>query len=118
MGAGTNWFRGALMRATWDSQRLWALVPVAGGDIPGQAVTKLQPSSLLGGRRLVCNIKVHNQTRSREMGSLTAELLDATHCVKTACTISLKASKRYHHCVADSSFANKYITVESGSNDL
>ena len=26
---GTNWFRGALMRATWDSRRLWALVPVA-----------------------------------------------------------------------------------------
>jgi hypothetical protein len=27
---GTNWFRGALMRATWDSRRLWALIPAAG----------------------------------------------------------------------------------------
>ena len=84
---GTNWFRGALMPATWDARRLWALIHVAGGDIPGQAVTKLQPTTaLLVGRRLVCNIKVHNQTRSRAMGSLTAELLDATHCARTACT--------------------------------
>ena len=33
----TNWFRGALMRATWDVDRLWALIPAAGGDIPGQS---------------------------------------------------------------------------------
>jgi|EP01047_Picozoa_sp_COSAG01_P052381 hypothetical protein len=82
---GTNWFRGALMRATWDSRRLWALIPVAGGDIPGQAVTKLQPAGVEG-RRLVVNIRVHAQTRSREMGSLRAELLGARACTHHACT--------------------------------
>ena len=71
---GTNWFRGALMRATWDSRRLWALVPSAGGDVPGQARTAAQDGVM--GKRLVVNIKVHNQTRTKQMGSLSAELLD------------------------------------------
>ena len=71
---GTNWFRGALMRATWDSTRLWALIPSAGGDIPGQAVTV----EITGraGYRLAVNVKVHNQTRTRTMGQLTVEVLD------------------------------------------
>ena len=28
------------MRATWDATRLWALVPAAGGDIPGQVIVR------------------------------------------------------------------------------
>eukprot|EP01043_Picozoa_sp_COSAG02_P083840 COSAG02_NODE_21787_length_775_cov_0.760355_1_plen_183_part_10 len=70
---GTNWFRGALMRATWDSRRLWALIPSAGGDIPGQVRTVAQAGVL--GKRLSVNLKVHNQTRSKTMGTLRAELL-------------------------------------------
>ena len=62
---GTNWFRGALMRATWDSRRLYALVPVAGGDIPGQARTKAQIG--VKGKRLVVNIKVNNQTLTKQV---------------------------------------------------
>lgn len=80
---GTNWFRGALMRATWDSRRLWALIPSAGGDIPGQVRTIKQEGVL--GKRLVVNVQVHNQTRSKAMGSLRAELLQcmgATHGIQ------------------------------------
>lgn len=78
---GTNWFRGALMRATWDSRRLWALVPSAGGDIPGQARTVRQEGVL--GKRLVVNIQVHNQTRTKTMGSCRAELLQCSGSTKT-----------------------------------
>ncbi len=73
---GTNWFRGALMRATWDSRRLYALIPVAGGDIPGQVITVTQDASVAG-KRLIVNVKLHNQTRTKEMGNIAAELLDA-----------------------------------------
>lgn len=72
---GTNFFRGALMRATWDSSRLWALIPAAGGDIPGQAVTG--DIMDVQGKQLIVNLQVHNQTRTKEMGYIAAELLDS-----------------------------------------
>ena len=34
------WFRGAIMRATFNKGRLWGLVPAVGGEMPGIVVTK------------------------------------------------------------------------------
>lgn len=72
---GTNWFRGALMRATWDASRLWALIPAAGGDIPGHAMTERQGHAS-SGKHLVVNVKPNNWTHTRRMGSLAAALID------------------------------------------
>lgn len=71
----TNWFRGALMRATWDSSRLWALIPAAGGDVPGQALTTTHENK--GGFELFVNVKVHNQTRTGADGQVAVEIIDA-----------------------------------------
>ena len=60
-------FNTALCRATWTFDRLYALVPSAGGVTLGEAVTRSR-SSLKG--RLVVN------THVKEGGSLRAELLD------------------------------------------
>lgn len=61
-------FNTALCRATWRLDRLWALVPSAGGATLGQAVTRVLP---LGGRRVAVNVV----TKGR--GSIRAELLDS-----------------------------------------
>ena len=31
---GTTWFRGAMMRATWDATRFWALIPSVSHIVP------------------------------------------------------------------------------------
>ncbi len=59
---------GALCRATWQADRLWALVPVIGGPYVGKATTKRQQ---LAGKE----IRVNVVTRPR--GELRAELLDS-----------------------------------------
>jgi hypothetical protein len=66
------------MRATWDSSRLWALIPSAGGDIAGKAVTPAFDAAAVQGKKLVLNLRVHNQTRSKTNGYILVELLDAT----------------------------------------
>ncbi len=60
-------FNTALQRATWQFDRLWALVPSVGGATLGEAVTREQEPA---GRKLVVNALV------RSGGSLRAELLD------------------------------------------
>ncbi len=60
-------FNTALCRATWQFDRLWALVPSAGGATLGEAVT--HPENLEG-RSLVVNLRV------RKGGEFRAELLD------------------------------------------
>ncbi len=60
-------FNTALCRATWEFDRLYALVPSAGGITAGEAVTK---SAALGGRALVVN------ALAKPGGALRAELLD------------------------------------------
>lgn len=61
-------FNTALCRATWEFDRLYALVPSAGGATLGEAVTR--PRAPLAGR-LVVNLL------TKPGGSLRAELLDA-----------------------------------------
>ncbi len=63
-------FNTALQRASWDFDRLWALVPSAGGVTLGEAVTKQQTP---GGRKLAVNAFV------RKGGSLRVELLDSNN---------------------------------------
>ena len=60
-------FAGALCRATWTFDRLWAMVPSAGGVTTGAAVTHPQACA---GKQLWTNINV------RPRGSFEAELLD------------------------------------------
>lgn len=60
-------FNTALCRATWQFDRLWALVPSAGGPTLGEAVTR--PGNPAG-CRLAVNINV------RKGGDFRAELLD------------------------------------------
>ena len=61
-------FNTALCRATWQVDRLWALVPSAGGVTIGEAVTRPgQPA----GAKLAVNVLV------KSGGALRAELLDA-----------------------------------------
>lgn len=64
---GTLPFYTALCRASWEFDRLYALVAAAGGPLPGEAVTHPQD---LGDRRLAVNVHV------KEGGDLKAELLD------------------------------------------
>jgi len=61
-------FNGALCRAAWRLDRLWALAPAAGGVTLGMAVTTPQPC---GGRELWVN------ALAKPRGSLKAELLGA-----------------------------------------
>ena len=58
---------GALCRATWTADRLWALAPALGGHHFGEATTKAQP---LEGKQLLVNVV------TRPKGELRAELLD------------------------------------------
>lgn len=60
-------FNTALGRASWQFDRLWALVPSAGGATLGEATTRAQTPA---GRQLAVNVLV------RDGGSLQAELLD------------------------------------------
>jgi len=60
-------FYSALCRATWEYDRLWALVPSAGGPFPAVAVTKDQDCA---GKKLWVNTKV------KPHGKFEAELLD------------------------------------------
>ncbi len=60
-------FNTALGRATWQFDRLWALVSSVGGATLGEAVTRTQNPA---GRQLAVNVRV------RDGGSLRAELLD------------------------------------------
>ena len=53
--------------------------PVLPNWCAAPAVTTEQPAAAAG-RQLVVNLRPHNQTRSREMGSLLVEILDATNC--------------------------------------
>ena len=61
-------FYSALCRATWDYDRLWALVPSAGGPFNAAAVTKKQDCA---GKKLWANVKV------KPKGKFEAELLDS-----------------------------------------
>ncbi len=60
-------FNTALCRASWEFDRLWALVPSAGGATIGEAVTR--PGHPTAGR-LTVNVRV------KEGGAMRAELLD------------------------------------------
>ena len=61
-------FNTALCRASWEFDRLYALVPSAGGATLGAAMTK--PGDIVG-RQLVVNV------HAKPGGELRAELLDA-----------------------------------------
>ena len=67
------WFRGALMRATWRTDRLWALIPASGGDVAGTATTTTQED--VAGLALHVNCRVTDQTHTRANGTLRAELI-------------------------------------------
>ena len=58
---------GALCRATWTADRLWALACAHGGYTPGTAVTRKAP---LGGKQLLVN------ATTKPGGTLRIELLD------------------------------------------
>lgn len=60
-------FNTALMRASWDVDRLWALVPSAGGATRGEAITH---------SRNVTNARLYLNAEIRNGGSLRVELLD------------------------------------------
>ena len=60
---------GALCRATWTADRLWALVSAVGGPYIGTATTTQRS---LGGKRLLVNVTTRGE------GGLRAELLDAS----------------------------------------
>lgn len=60
---------GALCRATWKADRLWALVSAIGGPHEGTATTRPRE---LGGKRLLVNVE------TRREGELRAELLDSS----------------------------------------
>src|SRR6185312_7634999 len=60
-------FNSALCRAAWQFDRLWALVPSAGGPTIGEAVTRAEKP---GGGKLMVNVDV------KKGGELRAELLD------------------------------------------
>ncbi len=60
---------GALCRATWEADRLWALVSAIGGPYIGTATTRRRS---LGGTQLLVNVV------TRRGGELRAELLDAS----------------------------------------
>lgn len=60
-------FNTALCRATWEFDRLYALVPSAGGATLGEVVTR---AGDITGRLLAVNVRV------KQGGSLRAELLD------------------------------------------
>lgn len=62
-------FNTALCRATWEFDRLWALVSSAGGPTLGEAVTR---PGKIAGAQLVVNV------RTKSTGELRAELLDAS----------------------------------------
>lgn len=64
---GTLPFNSALCRAAWDADRLYALVPSAGGVTVGSALTKLENT---GNGKLIANVVV------RKGGEFRAELLD------------------------------------------
>lgn len=59
---------GALCRATWTTDRLWALAPAAGGPYVGTATTQ---RGTLDGKRLLVNVV------TRPGGELRVELLNA-----------------------------------------
>ena len=59
---------GALCRASWTADRLWALVPAIGGPYVGRATTRTRD---LGGRAVLVNVV------TRGGGELRAELLGA-----------------------------------------
>ena len=61
---------GALCRATWEADRLWALVTAIGGPYVGTATTTKRP---LGGKELSVNVVTRGE------GELRAELLDASN---------------------------------------
>lgn len=61
-------FYTALMRASWKFDRLWALVPSAGGPTIGEAVTR---PGKFAGTQLTVDVHV------KQGGSFRAELLDA-----------------------------------------
>jgi len=63
---------GALCRATWTADRLWALAPAIGGPYVGAATTKRLP---LAGKRLLVNVVTRGE------GNLRAELLDRNGAV-------------------------------------
>ena len=64
----------------WESHhQLWALIPAAGGDVPGHAVTPPIDGSAIAGKTLVLNLKVHNQTRTKQNGNVVVELLSAVN---------------------------------------
>jgi len=65
---GTLPFYTALCRASWQFDRLYALVSAVGGPMPAEAVTR--PLDLAG-RQLVVNVRV------KDGGELRAELRDA-----------------------------------------
>lgn len=60
-------YYGALCRASWQPDRLWALAPSAGGPLPAVAVTK---QGRYGGQSIAVNVHV------KHGGAMTAELLD------------------------------------------
>ncbi len=65
---GTLPFYGALCRASWAADRLWALAPAAGGALAAEAVTRPDRHA---GQRLALNVRV------KSGGELRAGLLDA-----------------------------------------
>lgn len=65
---GTLPYYGALCRASWEVDRLWALASVVGGPMPVEAVTR---SRELGQREIAVNV------RAKKGGQLRAELLDS-----------------------------------------
>lgn len=67
-------FNTALCRASWEFDRLYALVSSAGGATLGEAITRSESPA---GRQLVVNVRV------KEGGSLRAELLDSAGRVCT-----------------------------------
>jgi len=65
---GTLPYYGALCRASWEADRLWALVSVVGGPMPVEAVTRPRD---IGGHTIQVNV------RGKKGGQLKAELLDS-----------------------------------------
>jgi hypothetical protein len=63
---GCTWFHSGFCRASWKAGRLWAAVPLAGGELPGMLTTREQQAK---GRELHVNVVTVRG------GMLRAELL-------------------------------------------
>lgn len=71
------WFNGAMMRSSWASSRLWALVPASGGPAPATVVTRYFNLTGSNATLSASTASLVVNAAAYRKGQLRAELLDA-----------------------------------------